>query len=253
MSWLSKLTNLSLLVMLVSCTGDHNLWDCWSGFKRIKCDKPTAEQIAQNHLNNGDFSAAIEVLTPAIADEPENYARYPLLAAAYAGRGGIDILGIARKQIGSSDSALTSFSAFLPTPNTVDAETYQQDLADVASAVATLRAVPSNILTDSEAFPYSASAILELTIYQSSYSIMFLNQFIISPTTGTITVDQLANMTPEQAEQVITNLLAVGDLPQVSGNSNMQSAVSAIATTINDQPGATTKDKIAAYVATQNK
>ena len=253
MSWLGKLMSLILLAVMASCGGDNNIWDCWRGFKRIKCDKPSAEQIAQNHLNIGEFSAAIEVLTPAIAEEPTNYARYPLLAAAYAGRGGIDILGIARKKMVSGESALTTFSAFLPMPNNVDAATYQQDLVDVEAAVSTLRAVPSNILTDSEAFPYSASAILQLTIYQSSYSIMFLNQFIISPTTGTITVDQLASMTPEQAEQVLTNLLAVGDLPQLSGNSDMQSAVGAIATTINEQPGATTKDKIVAYVATQNK
>ena len=116
MSWLGKLMSLILLAVMASCGGDNNIWDCWRGFKRIKCDKPSAEQIAQNHLNIGEFSAAIEVLTPAIAEEPTNYARYPLLAAAYAGRGGIDILGIARKKWYQARVRLPRFLHSYPCP-----------------------------------------------------------------------------------------------------------------------------------------
>ena len=235
----------------LACSSNHNLWDCDSGFSRIKCDRPTPEQRARRHLNNGEFTEAVDLLTAAISEEPENYLRYPLLAAAYAGRGGIDILGIARKQLSTGESPLQTFSAFLPTPSAVDAPTYQTNLDDVALAVSTLSSIPAAILSDTEAFEYSASALLQLTIYQSSYSIMYLNQFIISPTTGAITIDQLANMTDDQAAQVLANLVAVGQLPGASGNSEMQTAVASIVDTINSQPGDSTKEKIKAYVATQ--
>ncbi|MBM4252255.1 MAG: hypothetical protein FJ146_09810 [Deltaproteobacteria bacterium] len=234
-----------------ACSGSNNLWDCDKGFSRIKCDKPTPEQLARRHLNNGEFSEAIDILTTAISEEPENYLRYPLLAAAYAGRGGIDILGIARKQMSTGESPLQTFSAFLPTPSSVDTTTYQTNLSDVALAVATLNGIPPDILSDTEAFEYSASALLQLTIYQSSYSIMYLNQFIISPATGTISVDQLSNMTDDEAAQVLANLIAVGQLPGASGNSQMQTAVASIVENINGQSGDSTKDKIKAYVATQ--
>mgnify|MGYP006287764959 CR=1 FL=1 len=248
--WIISLVWLSLFG-LNACSGQNNLWDCDKGFSKLKCDKPTPEELARRHLNKGEFQDAIDVLTTAITDEPENYLRYPLLAAAYAGRGGIDILGIARNQLSTGTSPLQALSSFLPSPASVDSATYQTNLTDVAAAVATLNAIPTSIISDTTAFEYSASAVLQLTIYQGSYSIMYLNQFIISPTTGSITVDQLESMTDAQAEQVLANLLAVGQVPGASGDSAMQTAVSGIVDNINTQSGTSTKEKIKAYVATQ--
>ena len=239
------------IVVSWSCAGSNNLWDCDKGFSRIKCDRPTSEEQARRHLNNKEFTEAIDLLVTAVEAEPENYLRYPLLAAAYAGRGGIDILGIARKQLSTGESPLQSFSAFLPTPSSVDATTYQTNLGDVGLAVSTLNTIPVAILTDTSAFEYSASALLQLTIYQSSYSIMYLNQFIISPTTGSISIAQMENMTDEEAAQVLANLVAVSQLPGASSNSQMQTAVAGIVDSINGQSGDSTKDKIRAYVATQ--
>ena len=244
-------TTIMLLLASFNCTGENNLFDCWHGFKKIKCDKPTQDEIAFNALNDGNYTEAINILRDLVQNEPDNYSRYPRLAAAYAARGGIDILGLARASLSGGGDMMSTFQKFLPTPASVGATQFQLNLTDVNDAILALHQIPAAILADTKSDPYAASAVMQLTLYQSSYAIMYLEQFAISPTTGNFSIDQLASMTPDQAEQVLANLLAVGNLPQNSSNDQVQAIVAATIKTINDEPGATTKDKIAAFVAAQ--
>lgn len=240
--------------MLAAACGpvDDNAADCDKGAAGIPCIKRTNDENARIALDDGDFATAITLLEEEVAADPENYQRFTLLAAAYAGRAGISILGIATSNFSSGGGSLIdSVSAFLPTPQDIGDAAYAVAVTDVQSAVTRLSLIPAEFRTNTATEKYSSSAVLQLNLYQTVYSVMYLNKFAVSATTGQFDATKLATMTEADAEIVIANLAAVASA-QAAGDPALQAKVSDALGKIQAAEGTSTKEKLAAYLATKN-
>ena len=233
---------------LSSCGGDANVADCEEGKKQIPCSERTKEEEARKALDEGDLDTAIALLTELIAEEPDNYGRNPLLGAAYASRAGFDILNVAKAKFSSGGSLLEQMTTFLPDPADKGAAGYDLSLGDMKSSVGVLRLIPADKLSDVTAEKYAASAVLQLTLYQAAYSIMYLNKFAISATTGQVDLGQLATMTDADALIILENLAAAGQIPGAEDPA-LQARVNEALADIRTQDGTTDRDRLRAFVA----
>lgn len=242
----------SILLILLAC-GPNNIADCDKGLPGVPCSQRTSEEDARLALDGGDYDEAIRLLTALIEAEPDNYARYTLLAAAYAARAKIAILDLAMNSLTASGSnAIDQLQDYLPNPDNVGATTYAAYLADVRQAVGTLKAIPEDLrsLTSSEA--YAKSAQIQLGLYSAVYSVMYLNQFIATTADGSLDPTKLASMSEEDAITVIATLADAGQLQSAAGSSASSASIDATLAAIDAQPGATRKEKLQNYVqATQ--
>jgi hypothetical protein len=241
-----------LELIIGACGGTANVADCESAKKIKPCSQRTKVEDAENDLNAGDYDDAITLLTESISDDPTDYTQYPLLSAAYAARAGLDILNIASANFSGSGGLVDALTSFIPGPAQTGAAAYPTHVADMKSAVDVLHEIPAANLADTSGDKYAASAVLQLTLYQSAYAIMFLNQFAISATTGQIDLKQLSTMSESDAETVIENLAAAGQIPGVSNNAALQTQVQSALSQINSEPGTTQKDKLDAFIASQH-
>ncbi len=247
-----KTSHIILTVLLASaplagCGGEANVADCEEGKKQVPCSERTKEEEARKALDDGDLDSAIALLTELIAEEPDNYGLNPLLGAAYASRAGFDILNVAKSKFASGGSLIEQMTSFLPDPADKGAEGYDLSLGDMKSSVDVLRLIPSDKLADTTAEKYAASAVLQLTLYQAAYSIMYLNKFAISATTGQVDLDQLATMTDEDALIILENLAAAGQIPG-SEDPALQQRVNEALADIRNQDGNTDRDRLRAFV-----
>ncbi len=248
MNILSVAVVFTLLSTLVGCGGDANVADCEEGKKQVPCSERTKEEEARKALDDGDLDTAIELLTELIAEEPDDFARNPLLAAAYASRAGFDILNVAKANFASGGSLIEQMASFLPDPSDRGAAGYDLSLGDMKGGVDVLRLIPSDKLADTSAEKYAASAVLQLTLYQAAYSIMYLNKFAISAETGAVDLNQLASMSEEDALIVLENLAAAGNIPGVTDPA-LQTKVNEALADIQTQDGTTNRDRLQAFVA----
>lgn len=231
------------------CSGDDNIADCEKGKSQVPCSERTADEEARLALDAEDWDTAILLLEEARVEEPEVYGRFPLLAAAYAARAGFDIFAFA-KAGGTgegSGSAVDVINAFLPDPATTPADVYEVYVGDMNSAVTVLKAIPEALLGETSAEKYGKSALLQLTLYQSSYAFMYLQKFTISAT-GDVSLENLDNMSEDEALAVLESLTDVTQLPQAEGNAEVQGKVAEALAAIEDEDGATKKEKLKAYM-----
>lgn len=241
----------ALFALSIGC-GEDNVADCETGRKGIPCTPRTAEEDARRALDESppNYGRAIELLEPLITAEPESYARHVLLGASYAGRGGISILQLVESQLDDSGNAsgslIGSLSAILPDPLELQ-ESYDGAVADVGRAVSVLQLVP-NDATDADA-RYAVSAGLQLTLYRSAYSVMYLNKFVISPSTGAFDPALLATMTEADALVVIQTLIAAGGASGIPGSEVIGTQASDTVAAIQAAGGATNVARLQSYVA----
>ncbi len=239
-------------LLLAAGCGKENVADCDKGRKEVPCSARTDDENARLALDNGDFGAAITLLDGLIAKEPANVARFPLAAAAHAGRAGISILSLAKAQFsGGGASLLDSISAFLPDPKELGDAGYDAACVDMAAAVARLTAIPAEQRATTSTEKYAASALLQLGLYQTVYSVMYLNKFAISATTGQLDIEKLSTMSDADAAIVIDNLAAVAQ-GQAAGNPALQAQVNEALATIQGSDGASNKEKLKAFLEKQN-
>ena len=246
-----RLAYACLLSAILACSGTKNVATCAVGKTTGICSQQTPDERAQAKLNSGDYDGAIAELSDLIAAEPETYRRLPILAAAYAARAGLDILTVAKSNLSGGGSIVDAFSAFIPTPKSVGKEAYKTNVKDMQSAVAALKQIPAELLATTAASAYASSASLQQTIYTAAYGVMFLNQFAISADTGKLDPTQLATMTESDADAIINNFASTGQIPAVGATVQVQAQIAATLVKINAEPGATNKEKIAAYMASQ--
>jgi hypothetical protein len=243
-------------LVLAAC-GKDNLADCEKGKRPMPCSERTADEEARLALDDQDWDRAIEILSELVADDPETYARYPLLAAAYAARAGFDLFKFAKSgsQSGGDgeggDSPLTAVNAFLPSPQEVGEEAYAAGVVDMGRAVETLNGIPVALLEETSGEDYASSALLLLTIYQTSYAFMYIQMVTVSATTGELDPARIETMTEDEAIAILDNLEDVASLPEVSGNAQVQAQVAAAVAEINAQDGATTRERLRAYMEAQ--
>lgn len=229
-----------VLIMIFSSCGQKNAFDCNGGIAKSKCSQRTKLEDARIALDHGDMDTAIKLLSELITDEPENYERYPLLAAAYAARSGLDVLNIVTANFGGNSSILQTMSAVIPTPASMG-DSYPKSLDDMNEANVTLLAIPESFRSATSSDKYAASAVLQLTMYQSAYAVMYLNKFTYSSTGYDPSL--LSSMTADDAAAILNSLASAGAASGGAAGSAAQAAIDAIMA----QPGATDAEKIAAW------
>lgn len=235
------------MLSLTACGGDKNAADCDDGISGVPCSPLEKEESARKALDQGDFDTAIELLEQLVEEEPEDYQRYTLLSAAYAARAGFAILSVVKANFGGEGGGLIGqISAFLPDPAERGAVGYQASIADMAAAVARLTAIPAALRAEDSGEKYASSAQLQLMLYQSAYSIMYLNQFTISASTGAFDPSLLETMTEQDATVVLTNLAAAS--AQEGSNPELQVKIDEALASINGQSGGSNRDRLAEYI-----
>ncbi|MBP9707923.1 MAG: hypothetical protein KBD78_09770 [Oligoflexales bacterium] len=244
----------SFLLIGTSC-GSGNIFNCASPLSYVKCEPASPLEEAQKSLNNNQSDRAIELLEQYQLDHPGDFSYYPLLAAAYAQKAGIDIfkmLDIGEEneesegaEPGETTTFMDTIGTFLPSPTDMTADAYQLSLTFLAQANTTLEAMPEEQREDAATYPYAASAKFQLSLYTSAYGVMFLNQFVIPDleNPGEIDLETLSYLSAADAAIIIDSFTqaAGGGGPLSAGAQN-------ILTQIENSPGDTTEEKIQAYV-----
>ena len=113
------------------------------------------------------------------------------------------------------------------------------------TAVGWLRRVPADKLAPTSTESYAGSGALQLTLYSAAYSVMYLNQFTISADTGTFDPALLETMTEEDALIVLNSLAAAGGQ---GGDEALNTKITEALASIDGQPGASNKDRLAAFI-----
>ena len=233
----------------MGCGGTANVFDCTAARRVSKCTPITDEEKAHKDLDAGDYDNAITLLIDLIAKEPTKYQRYPVLAAAYAARAGLDIFNISQAKFSSGGSIFDQLSGYIPTPKDKGA-LFDASLADMKAATSTLKGMPAEFLAQS-ADRYAASANLQLSLYQTAYGVMYLDKFAISQTSGKVDINQLKTMTEADAVTVLASLKSAADVPAANNNPALQSKINDTLGKIAAQKGSTQSERIQAYVAAQ--
>ncbi len=244
MSIRMMLIRIYLLALFASC-GSNNVFDCSSPLSGVPCSERTKDEDARIALDSGDLETAITLLRELINEEPTIYSRYPLLAAALAGRSGFDIFGAASADFSAGRSLMESMSTLIPTPLTKGA-LYESSLTDMNDSIVILETVTVELRTTLTGDKFATSCSLQLMLYQSAYSIMIINKYTYSTTA--FDPAGIASLSAEDATAILSHLLAAGSITLGTGKSGHSAAVQSAYTSIQSQPGSTDQEKIAAYV-----
>jgi hypothetical protein len=175
-----------------------------------QCIKKTRDERAMIALNQGDFGLAAMLLEELVSDEPLEYFRYPRLAAAYGGLAGFDIFNIVKLDFGGGQSFLPLIQSIVPSPQNGDVAGYQPLLSSMNAAVTTLLSMPVDERSAGKT-SYGASAAFQLTLFQAAFSVMYLNQFFFSPTSGIPDGSQLEAMTDADVTLIMNSLKAASE------------------------------------------
>lgn len=238
---------LAILFLYPQC-GKESLVDC-NDPKVGACVEQTDDEKAMIALNAGDYNTAQTLLEVLIAFEPEAYFRYPRLAATYAAQGGFDItdLGQIDQESAGSASFLDAIGKFLPTPDRNDLGSYRQKVDKIEQARDVLKKMPESERRKGETF-YGASAALQLTLYQSAYSVMFMNQFAIpDPTSGEFDPESLSSMTVDDALTILNNFRDSVAVSQADNPEIAEKLANGLEQ-IEQSEGATDREKIISFL-----
>lgn len=186
------------------------------------------EEKAQELMNDGDFVGAIALLEPLVENEPEGYARFPLLAAAYAGLAGVDIISILKSMLTGGDTAspFALILDFIPE----DATEESADILD--KGVSILNQIPIELIGAEGDEAYGTSAELQLVLYQTVYATMLLRLTLNFDANGEIDLDSLENLSLEDARRILD---ALGGAAAVApSGENAQAVGGSVQSTLDD-------------------
>ncbi|MEY4630153.1 MAG: hypothetical protein RIQ81_273 [Pseudomonadota bacterium] len=201
-----------MMAMLVSVNltgcGTKNLGSCPGINPLVKCTELTADEKIRIALDDGDLDTARSLLEEAIAAEPENYNRYPLLAAVYSGLAGFRLLNAisGASSTSGSTSVTSALDAFLPDPASMSRSDYNARIDLMGLAVSTIQALPASFLAESGTDKYAASAAQQLPLYLSAHAAMYMKLFTFNFDSGTSDLSQLTSMSATDADAIIAIL-----------------------------------------------
>lgn len=243
-----------VLAGTVSCgKAGTNVADCEAGNKSVPCSERTRDEEIRRALDDGDLASAVTHLEEAIAEEPENYNRYSLLGAAYAAVAGFDIFNVVQAQFGGSSSIFDVMKNFLPDPVALTATEYDTSLGNMKKSIDILTAIPAEKRSQTSGERYATSASLQLTLYQSAYSIMYINKFAYTAESGSnLDIAKLESMSDADAEAILANLAAAAAVQQGEQGQGVSTAVGEAQAAIDATEGATTKEKLVNYMKAKN-
>ena len=231
-----------ILLGLPSC-GTKNLGDCPAAYPFVKCTVLTTDEKIRRALNDGDLDTARTLLEEAITEEPDNYERYPLLSAVYAGLAGFQLLAILQQTSASGSSSITdAMDAFLPSPEGMTREEYDSRIDLLGDAITTINSMPAEFLATASTDKYAASAAQQLGIYQAAQASMYMKLFTYDFTAGSPDPSQVSNLTEEDANVIMALLSSVA-----AGGGPMAEVATATLASIN-AGGGTVRDNLANFL-----
>lgn len=214
-------------------------------FEVAESEDPASDAVLA--LEAGKPNEAIEISEKALEDDPTNYQLISILASAYAQKAGFSpldfALELATQKSTSSDSGggITSTFSALPEANA-------SNLAAIGKSVECLESIP---VADRQ-----AADTFKLSMFYTAKMGMLAKQF--SDTVGgELTAENLQNLTPDQALEILASLggaaAAVAAMDS-SGDANSAKAVSqinSIQAKIDEQPGENETERLRNYLASQ--
>ncbi|WP_141731777.1 hypothetical protein [Oligoflexus tunisiensis] len=227
-----------LLLLMMTLSG------CGTSSQATSYVSLTQDEEAREALDALDYDKAIEIYQELIAAEPEVYERYRYLAAAYAASAGFDIIEVAKGDVGGSGSLLDAMGSFLPADPTTE------QLERMALAKDTLLSIPADLRSkDNTEVAYASGAAVQLEFYQSAYSIMYINRFAQVTPSGSLDPERLESMTDEDVTNILENFSQVA----ATGGEGVPAAAQKVLTQIDEQEGATQKEKLINYLNANKK
>jgi hypothetical protein len=204
----------------------------------------TKEEEAREALEALDYEAAIELYQQLIEAEPENYVRYRYLGAAYAASAGFDIIDVAKSDMGGSGSLLDVLGNFIP------ADPSTEQLERMGLAKDTLLSIPADLRSkDNTEVAYASGAAVQLEFYQSAYGVMYINRFAQITPEGSLDPSRLETMTDEDVSNILSNFSEVA----AAGGEGVPAAAQTVLNQIDQQEGATQKEKLISFLNANKK
>lgn len=232
--------------VLLICTVISLMISCGANPFETYEDADPAED-ATVALEEGDPNKAINILTKALQNDPENYQYISILALAYAERAGIDALTLAQKMASSSSSTsvassqsngVTSLFAIMP-------EATDGNIADVDTAVALMVTIPSTVRTSAD--------ILKIAMYQTASLTLRTKKYDLDGD-GTISAAEVLGMTSGDATTILSQLSSAasaftGGSTTSSVDQAAASQISSIQSAISQCPGADQEAQLKNYMS----
>jgi tetratricopeptide (TPR) repeat protein len=221
------------------------LFGCDTASKAKPYAALTQEEKAREALDAQDYETAIELFQELVEGEPEEYERYRYLAAAYAASAGFDIIEVAKGDMGGgSGSLLDTLGSFLP------ADPTPEQLERMELAKDTLLAIPAELRSkDNTEVAYSSGAAVQLEFYQSAYTIMYINRFAQVTPEGQLDPARLESMSDEDVTNILSNFSQVA----AAGGEGVPAAAQNVLSQIDQQEGATQREKLINYLNASKK
>ncbi len=212
-------------------------------------EKADPAEDATLALEKGDEDKAIEILEEALADDPENPQFLSILALAHAQRAGVEPLAFAQRISSSSSTSSTSSTPQVGGSYAVMfqalPEATEPNLTDIDASVQILASIAADAHLPGDDF--------KLALYITAS--MFLHIKVLDTDgDGTLSVDELLNLSDANATGLLTQLLSA---QSVLGGGDADDASIAKATAalakyqdkIDAAEGATNEDKLRNYLA----
>jgi hypothetical protein len=229
---------------ILCCLFIFVLLGCDTGSKAKPYGALSQEEKAREALDALDYETAIELYKELVEAEPEVYVRYRYLAAAYAAAAGFDILSVAKSNVGGSGSLLDALGSFLPADPTTE------ELERMGLAKDTLLSIPAEYRSkDNSEVAYASGAAVQLEFYQSAYGIMYINRFAQVTPEGNLDPSRLDSMTDDDVSNILNNFSQVA----AAGGEGVPAAAQTVLNQIDQQEGATQKEKLINYLNATKK
>jgi hypothetical protein len=237
----------TLMTFAMQSCGTRNLGNCPGASPLVSCTDPNKDESIRIALDRGDLSQARILLEEAIGNAPDNYNRYPLLSAVYAGLAGFRLINAISATGSSTDSSsiTSAMEAFLPDPSTMTRTDYDAKFDLMGLAVSTLQAIPADFVANAASDKYAHSANQQLPLYLAAKAVMYMKIFTFNFETGVSDPGQLANLSAADADTIIALLSAAA-----AGGGSFGSIAASTLDTINSG-GGNNRDNLANFLGNQ--
>lgn len=237
-------------VLLYSC-GQDSLVNCNSSNNKISnCINPDDDTKAMIYLNSKKYEQALLILKPLVKSEPQNYFRYPRLAATYSGLAGFEITNLTDILNSTSQEATPSayLKQLMPKADPNNSNKYKMYLNYIKQARDVIFSMPEEERTNNIR-TYSKSAESQLILYQNIYSMMLINQFTVYKSNDTLDLEHLNSISEEEAESILLSLEESVSIAK--DNDNLSQSIQSTLDSIKTQNGENNRAKIISYIETQ--
>jgi len=201
----------------------------------------TTEEKAREALRDENYTEAIELFQAAIEEDPENYQLFRYLATAIAVVSGFDLFEFFSNQIRGGEADLSAnIRQSLPSdPSLEQLNLLNQSIGILLSIPVSYRdpAISSGAATKSIA--------IQIAIYQTGYSLMYLNRFNQKKSDGSLDRQRLESMSDEDAEAIMSSLRSV---VESSANPALSADVNKIINEMEAQDGDSQRDRLIQYI-----